>query len=162
MPCWEAAHFIRHAVVCGLLSLPALTASQCLFTRRKYDRLYIYLSVCLRECACVEAAGRKGGGCMWGCRDWRYSMYREVENGGAGTRLGSQQNVFFKTWGNLLFENYHTVKWGQWCRVWEQGIIFTVITRKLRSFPVTLLVFTALQVTDTMEYNTGKRSSYFI
>lgn len=40
----------------------------------------------------MEAAGRKGGGCMWGCRDWRYSMYREVENGGAGTRLGSQQN----------------------------------------------------------------------
>lgn len=41
--------------------------------------------------------GGEGGGCMWGCRDWRYSMYREVENGGAGTRLGSQQNVFFKT-----------------------------------------------------------------
>lgn len=54
MLCWEAAQFIKHTVVSGLLSLPALTASQCLFTRRKYDRLYVNLTVCLRECACAE------------------------------------------------------------------------------------------------------------
>lgn len=54
MLCWEAAQFIKHTVVSGLLSLPALTASQCLFASRKYDRLYVNLTVCLCECACVE------------------------------------------------------------------------------------------------------------
>lgn len=54
MLCWEAAQFIKRTVVSGLLSLPALTASQCLFTSRKYDRLYVNLTVCLFECACVE------------------------------------------------------------------------------------------------------------
>lgn len=54
MLCWEAAQFIKHTVVSGLLSLPALTASHCLFTSRKYDRLYVNLTVCLFECACVE------------------------------------------------------------------------------------------------------------
>lgn len=51
---WDAAQFIKHGVVCGLLSLPALTASRCLFTSSKYDRLYVNLTVCLCECACVE------------------------------------------------------------------------------------------------------------
>lgn len=59
MLCWEAAQFIKHTVVCGLLSLPALTASQRLFTSRKYDRLYVYLTVCLGECACLEVASRR-------------------------------------------------------------------------------------------------------
>lgn len=52
MLCWEAAQFIKRTVVSGLLSLPALTASQYLFTSRKYDRLYVNLTVCL--CAYVE------------------------------------------------------------------------------------------------------------
>lgn len=71
MLCWEAAQFIKHTVVSGLLSLPALTASQCLFTSRKYDRLYVYLTVCLCECACAEVTEEvvclRGGGCVWGC-----------------------------------------------------------------------------------------------
>lgn len=37
-----------------MLSLPALTASQRLFTSSKYDRLYVNLTVCLCDCACVE------------------------------------------------------------------------------------------------------------
>lgn len=63
MLCWEEAQFIKHAVVSGLLSLPALTASECLFTSRKYDRLYVYLTVCLCECACVEVTEEVGSLC---------------------------------------------------------------------------------------------------
>lgn len=51
---WDAAQFIKRAAVWGLLSLPALTASRRLFTSSKYDRLYVNLTVCLCECACVE------------------------------------------------------------------------------------------------------------
>lgn len=60
MLCWEAAQFIKYTVVSGLLSLPALAASQRLFTSRKYDRLYVYLTVCL--CVCVRGGGGRGGG----------------------------------------------------------------------------------------------------
>lgn len=79
MLCWEAAQFIKHTVVSGLLSLPALTASQCLFTSRKYDRLYVNLTVCLCECACVEVMEEEVVGfvSMWGCVcDLRCCMYR--------------------------------------------------------------------------------------
>lgn len=71
MLCWEAAQFIKHTVVSGLLSLPALTASQRLFASRKYDRLYVYLSVCLCECACAEGTEEVEMGCI--C-DLRYCM----------------------------------------------------------------------------------------
>lgn len=64
MLCWEAAQFIKRTVVSGLLSLPALTASQCLFTSRKYDRLYVNLTVCLCECACVEVMEEVAGFCV--------------------------------------------------------------------------------------------------
>lgn len=67
MLCWEAAQFIKHTVVSGLLSLPALTASQCLFTSRKYDRLYVNLTVCLCECACVEVMEEEVAGFVSMC-----------------------------------------------------------------------------------------------
>lgn len=83
MLCWEAAQFIKHTVVSGLLSLPALTASQCLFTSRKYDRLYVNLTVCLCECACVEVMEEVAVSlCASVCeyvgvrRDLRHCMYR--------------------------------------------------------------------------------------
>lgn len=76
MLCWEAAQFIKHTVVSGLLSLLALTASQCLFTSRKYDRLYVYLTVCLCECACAEVTEEVvclRGGVRVGVHLWRFT-----------------------------------------------------------------------------------------
>lgn len=76
MLCWEAAQFIKHTVVSGLLSLPALTASQCLFTSSKYDRLYVYLTVCLCECACAEVKEEVvclRGGVRAGVHLWRFT-----------------------------------------------------------------------------------------
>lgn len=69
MFCWEAAQFIKLNTVSGLLSLPAFTAIQCLFTSCKYDRLYVYLTVCLCACACVEVMAEVVSFCicMWGC-----------------------------------------------------------------------------------------------
>lgn len=64
---WEAAQFIKRAVVWGLLSLPALTASQRLFTSSKYDRLYVNLTVCLCECACVEVMEEEASPCARVC-----------------------------------------------------------------------------------------------
>lgn len=64
---WDAAQFIKRAVVWGLLSLPALTASQRLFTSSKYDRLYVNLSVCLCEGACVEVMEEVASPCTRMC-----------------------------------------------------------------------------------------------
>lgn len=60
MLCWDAAEFIKHSVVSGLLSLLALTASQRLFTSCKYDRLCVCLTVCLCESACEEVMPEVG------------------------------------------------------------------------------------------------------
>lgn len=91
MLCWEAAQFIKHTVVSGLLSLQALTASQCLFTSRKYDRLYVYLTVCLCECACVEVTEAVASLCVWECVCLRFKVLNVQ---GSGTVTPAQYMQF--------------------------------------------------------------------